>query len=102
MGMAYAMVMTMNRSMDMKRCAAHVVAVLLLAGCVTSKNQAPVEDRSASARVPVASAVVPPLAVDPAKEVPKLGAENIGKAGYYTVKPGDTMIRIGLETGQNW
>ncbi|MFP5397327.1 MAG: peptidoglycan DD-metalloendopeptidase family protein, partial [Gammaproteobacteria bacterium] len=22
--------------------------------------------------------------------------------GYYTVKPGDTMIRIGLETGQNW
>ena len=24
------------------------------------------------------------------------------KLGYYTVKPGDTLIRVGLETGQNW
>ena len=30
------------------------------------------------------------------------GFENAGKAGYYTVKPGDTMTRIGLETGQSW
>lgn len=30
------------------------------------------------------------------------GAENAGKPGYYTVKPGDTLIRIGLESGQNW
>jgi lipoprotein NlpD len=30
------------------------------------------------------------------------GGENSGKPGFYTVKPGDTMIRIGLETGQNW
>ncbi len=30
------------------------------------------------------------------------GAENAGKPGYYTVKPGDTLIRIGLENGQNW
>jgi lipoprotein NlpD len=30
------------------------------------------------------------------------GAENGGKTGYYTVKPGDTLIRIGLDTGQNW
>jgi lipoprotein NlpD len=30
------------------------------------------------------------------------GAENAGKPGYYIVKPGDTMIRIGLEAGQNW
>jgi lipoprotein NlpD len=30
------------------------------------------------------------------------GAENAGKPGYYTVKPGDTLIRIGLETGQSW
>lgn len=94
--------MTKNRSMDMKRCAAIAVAVLLLAGCATSKNQAPVEDRSASARTPVPSAVVAPPTVDPAKELPKPGAENLGKVGYYTVKPGDTMIRIGLETGQNW
>ena len=31
----------------------------------------------------------------------KPGAENAGKPGYYTVKPGDTLIRVGLETGQN-
>ena len=30
------------------------------------------------------------------------GAENAGKPGYYTVKPGDTLVRIALETGQNW
>ena len=30
------------------------------------------------------------------------GAENAGKPGYYSVKPGDTLIRIALENGQNW
>jgi lipoprotein NlpD len=30
------------------------------------------------------------------------GAENAGKPGYYTVRPGDTLIRIALESGQNW
>jgi lipoprotein NlpD len=30
------------------------------------------------------------------------GAENAGKPGYYTVKPGDTLLRIALEAGQNW
>lgn len=35
-----------------------------------------------------------------AKAMP--GAENAGKPGFYTVKPGDTLIRIGLDSGQNW
>jgi lipoprotein NlpD len=48
----------------------------------------------------VVSAVGPTPAEAPTKPLP--GAENAGKPGYYTVKPGDTMIRIGLETGQNW
>jgi len=30
------------------------------------------------------------------------GAENAGKPGYYTVKPGDTLFRIALDNGQNW
>jgi len=30
------------------------------------------------------------------------GAENVGKPGYYTVRPGDTLVRIALESGQNW
>jgi lipoprotein NlpD len=41
------------------------------------------------------------VAVAPATAQPP-GFENAGKAGYYTVKPGDTMTRIGLETGQSW
>jgi lipoprotein NlpD len=28
--------------------------------------------------------------------------DNAGKPGYYVVKPGDTLIRIGLDNGQNW
>jgi lipoprotein NlpD len=38
--------------------------------------------------------------VTPIKPLP--GAENAGKPGYYTVKQGDTLIRIGLESGQSW
>jgi lipoprotein NlpD len=72
-------------------------AVLLLSACGTrSLSRAPVEDRGAGmGRAPVG-------AVDPAgvKQLP--GFENAGKPGYYTVKPGDTLIRIGLDTGQNW
>jgi len=66
--------------------------VLLASGCTSPNlNSAPVEDRNAGVRSP---------ALDAAKPLP--GAENAGKPGYYTVRPGDTMIRIGLETGQNW
>ena len=72
-----------------------LVTVLLLAGGCTSRSlgSAPVEDRGTT--------LSRPNPMDMAKPLP-LGAENAGKMGYYTVKPGDTMIRIGLETGQNW
>jgi lipoprotein NlpD len=43
---------------------------------------------------------VPGVVVTPIKPLP--GAENAGKPGYYTVKAGDTLIRIGLENGQGW
>ncbi len=72
-------------------------AVLLVAACGTrGPNRAPVEDRGAG------MARAPSAAVDPASVKPLPGAENAGKPGYYTVKPGDTLIRIGLDTGQNW
>lgn len=68
-----------------------LVAGGLLAGCA-QVNQAPVEDRGGwGARSGTQ--------VDPSK-LP--GAENAGKPGYYTVQPGDTLIRIGLEHGQSW
>ncbi len=68
--------------------------LLVLAGCgSTPLNRAPVEDRSAAVK-PAAAETAP--AVKPAP-----GFENAGKPGYYTVKPGDTLIRIGLENGQS-
>ncbi|MFM1906943.1 MAG: hypothetical protein RLZZ591_620 [Pseudomonadota bacterium] len=65
-------------------------------------RRAPVEDRSLGAIAPVVSPS-PSLATTPASPFkPMPGAENAGKPGYYTVKPGDTLIRIGLDQGQNW
>ncbi|MDP1566804.1 MAG: peptidoglycan DD-metalloendopeptidase family protein [Polaromonas sp.] len=73
-------------------------AVLLVAACGSSPglNRAPVEDRGTG------MTRAPAVAVDPASVKLLPGAENAGKPGYYTVKPGDTLIRIGLDTGQNW
>jgi len=66
---------------------------LALAGCGSSPlNRAPVEDRTAIGST--APVVVPVVKPPP-------GFENAGKPGYYTVKPGDTLIRIGLENGQS-
>ncbi len=77
------------------------LAVLLLAGvvlaaCTSRPQRAPVEDRGSSAARPVPAVVVEPAAKQPP------GFENAGKPGYYTVKPGDTLMRIGLDTGQAW
>jgi lipoprotein NlpD len=82
------------------RTLACVGVALLLAACASSNHRAPVEDRSTSNGLGVASAPVTASA-EAAKPLPP-GAENAGKPGYYTVKPGDTLIRVGLETGQNW
>ncbi len=73
-----------------------LLAGLVLAGCGTRLNRAPVEDRGTASSSTQQGALP---GVD-AKLLP--GAENAGKPGYYSVKPGDTLIRIGLETGQSW
>ena len=88
---------------------------LLMAGCASTSHKAPVEDRGAGARAPGAQRPAagstpanPPAAqagtqaaADAATKPPP-GIENAGKPGYYTVKPGDMLIRIALENGQNW
>ena len=75
-----------------------LAVVVSLAGCASSRsvNRAPVEDRGIGVSRPA------PGATDPASAKPLPGIENAGKPGYYTVKPGDTIMRIGLETGQAW
>jgi len=69
--------------------------VLLLSACASKvTHRAPVEDRNNSS----ARSSSTPTPSDSAKPMP--GSENAGKPGYYTVKPGDTLIRIALESGQ--
>lgn len=83
-----------------------LLAGAMLAGCGSrSLNSAPVEDRAAGLAKPgTAMAPATPASDVPAAPVGKQapGAENAGKPGYYTVKPGDTLIRIGLDNGQNF
>lgn len=92
------------------------LGALLVAGCATSTHRAPVEqrvppaqDRVSPTATPASPATTSPAAAPVAGATPVLpappplpGAENAGKPGYYTVRPGDTLIRIGLEHGQNW
>ncbi|MDE2275659.1 MAG: peptidoglycan DD-metalloendopeptidase family protein [Burkholderiales bacterium] len=77
--------------------------VVLLAGCASAGHRAPVEDRA-----PGSSAMRPPAvaasasAASAAAAKPPPGVENAGKPGYYTVRPGDTLLRVALDNGQNW
>ncbi|HYR25973.1 MAG TPA: peptidoglycan DD-metalloendopeptidase family protein [Aquabacterium sp.] len=75
---------------SLSRLTAGLAILAALAGCASQTHRAPVEDRGRSA-----TSAPPPARVLP-------GAENAGKPGYYTVKKGDTLIRIGLEAGQSW
>jgi lipoprotein NlpD len=77
------------------RLLASAAVVLSLVGCASHTQRAPVEDRNRPVSGGSASGSQAPVRVLP-------GAENAGKPGYYTVKPGDTLIRVSLETGQNW
>ncbi len=80
-------------------------AALLLAACTSPKHRAPVEDRGGASRPPAVATA--PGATVPAPAEP-LNAQTSPDAaartapGTYVVRPGDTLIRIGLETGQNW
>lgn len=78
--------------------AALAAAVMLMAGCASRPlSPAPVENRGTSAARPTVAA---PVSSAEVKQLP--GFENAGKPGYYTVKPGDTLIRIGLDAGQSF
>ena len=65
-----------------------LLSACVLAGCANKNRPAPVEDRS------------PNAIKAPAKMI--AGSDNAGKPGYYSVKSGDTLIRIGMDNGQSW
>ncbi|MDR7334258.1 peptidoglycan DD-metalloendopeptidase family protein [Roseateles asaccharophilus] len=81
-----------------------LIPSLLLSACSSvSLNQAPVEDRNPQPPKVVAAPPAPAASAPATPEVkPPPGAENAGKPGYYTVKPGDALIRIALDNGQSW
>ncbi len=88
-----------------------LIAVIWMTGCGSyGNNRAPVEDRGAAVSVPAPAPAPTPApataatTVDLGASAPRqpAGSDNAGKLGYYTVKPGDTLIRIGLDNGQNW
>jgi lipoprotein NlpD len=78
--------------------AAAALAALLLAGCATKRPPAPVEERPV-----VKQPAKPEVAPEPPKaaSAPSTPAVDTRPA-TYTVKPGDTLMRIALETGQAW
>jgi len=67
---------------------APLVIALMLQGCANKGRLAPVED--------------PSIASNRSTARPLPSSENAGKPGFYTVKPGDTLIRIGMDNGQSW
>jgi lipoprotein NlpD len=83
------------------RAAALALTTLALFGCANAPNRAPVEERSPTPRATVAAAS-PALAPSLSTETVKPPTEAATRPGFYTVKPGDTLIRIGLDNGQNW
>ncbi len=82
-----------------------VATAVVLGGCAYKRvtPPAPVVDRSSAALPSPAPQPVPApeIALETPKPLP-LGGDNAGKPGYFTVRPGDTLIRIALEVGQNW
>jgi lipoprotein NlpD len=86
----------------LRRCSGWVVlaGAAVLVGCGSkSLNRAPVEDRGQSVGTNTSTTAPPEARTAVVKQPP--GFENAGKPGYYTVKPGDTLIRISLDTGQS-
>jgi len=74
---------------------ASVCMLLTLAACGSkSIHRAPVEERTTGGAVPAVT--------DAAVQQQPPGFENAGKPGYYTVKQGDTLMRIALENGQSY
>lgn len=76
---------------------------LTLGGCAAPRNKAPVEDRGASHAVP--SVQVAPAPGDTARVAAAAASTTPAvetRAPTYTVKPGDTLMRIALDTGQSW
>ena len=95
--------MSLIAASALRRCAPLLAAAGLVAACSTTPNRAPVEERSPTPRATVAAAS-PAASAASASDASRVAPaeSDSGKPGFYTVKAGDTLIRIGLDNGQNW
>ena len=75
--------------------------LLELTACSTQPNNAPVVERSVKPRAAATPATPSVVSVESTGSVTS-ASDGAVKPGYYAVRPGDTLIRIGLENGQNW
>jgi lipoprotein NlpD len=83
--------------------AAIVAAIVLaLGGCSTPRNRAPVEDHGASHSAPSVAVSAPSDTARVAAAAASTTPAVETRAPTYTVKPGDTLMRIALDTGQTW
>lgn len=90
----------MHKKINFLKQIALLTLVILASGCVSSGRSipAPVEDKGTPKKI---TSTKPVQATTPAKAVVQT-TEVQSKAGFYTVKQGDTLIKIGLDHGQNW
>ncbi len=84
-----------TRLPELKRLSAALVLALLAACATTTRNPAPVVERSSGAPVRA------PEPVKVTQEAPPRVVVPDGP-GWYTVKKGDTLIRIALDHGHNY
>jgi lipoprotein NlpD len=75
-----------------------------VSGCAISGRgaPAPVEDRNKPRSQAVSKSTYETPRAPTKKSAAIAPADTAVKPGYYSVKPGDTLIRIGLDHGQNW
>jgi lipoprotein NlpD len=78
-----------------------LISIISLSGCMTAGRgtPAPFEDHASVKPLPAKKSI--PESNRTAKTA-NSSVEPTTKPGYYTVKPGDTLIKIGLDQGQNW
>lgn len=87
---------------------ATLASAVLLSGCTSPKHRAPVEERGSSPRPSVTAPAgssggsVPVRSAEPRVTPTVTDDSTSPRPGTYVVKPGDTLIRIALEHGQNW
>ena len=76
---------------------------LLMAACASNKPPAPTEERALGSRSSASRAAAAAEAARAASATGGPAATPDSRpTGTYVVKPGDTLMRIGLETGQGW